>query len=126
MAARGLGVEAGQAMRPPPQEAAESAVSAPGFVEMHRGTRSGEADSNDDENTGGPGRRRDQTRKKRNDELAGAVGHGRSEFAVPTAPPLAMPSTPAMLAVIEMLSAKPASAIAAYMTDIGNGNASDA
>ena len=30
----------------------------------------------------------------------------RSEFAVPMAPPLAMASTPAMLAVIEMLNAK--------------------
>ena len=69
----------------------------------------------------------------------------RSEFAVPIAPPLAMvstpatpcaqrirrtdraaagdESTPAMLAVIEMLSANPATAMAAYKSGSGNGKA---
>ena len=53
-------------------------------------------------------------------EYAMSRGLPLSYFAFPTvglpdykpiAPPLAMPSTPAMLAVIEMLSAKPASAV---------------
>ena len=47
----------------------------------------------------------------------------RSEFAVPMAPPLAMASTPAMLAVIEMLSANPATAMAAYNSGNGKGKA---
>ena len=50
----------------------------------------------------------------------------RSEFAVPMAPPLAMVSTPAMLAVIEMLKANPATAMAAYNTGSGNGKAKSA
>ena len=50
----------------------------------------------------------------------------RGEFAVPIAPPLAMVSTPAMLAVIEMLSANPATAMAAYKIGSGNGKAKSA
>ena len=47
----------------------------------------------------------------------------RSEFAVPIAPPLAIESTPAILAVIEMLSANPATAMAACKSGSGNGKA---
>ena len=44
----------------------------------------------------------------------------RNEFAVPMAPPRAIARRPAMLDVIEMLSAKPATAMAVYISGIGS------